>query len=116
MHRHCYIRTFFSLLDNRSDILELLTAILENRAFLTEEPVFIGFQGSYGMHRHCYIRTFFDLLDDRSDILELLTAILENRIHLLEKPHHIFEDRPYIRTFSVLLELPAWILELSAFY
>ncbi|BAK17245.1 GTP cyclohydrolase I [Solibacillus silvestris StLB046] len=67
------------------------------------------------MPRHCYIRTFFGFLDDRSDILELLTAILENRIHLLEKPHHIFEDRPYIETFSVLLELPTRILELSTF-
>lgn len=116
MHRHCYIRTFAGLLDDRSGILELLTAILENWAFLTEEPVFIGFQGSYGMHRHCYIRTFSGLLDNRRDILELLTAILKNRIHLLEKPHHIFEDCPYIGTFSVLLELPTRILELSAFY
>ena len=68
------------------------------------------------MHRHCYIRTSYGLLDNRRDILELLTAILENRMHLLEKPHHIFEDRPYIRTFPVLLELPARILELSAFF
>ena len=90
-------------------------ALLENQVFLVEEPVFIGFQGSYGMHRHCYIRTFFGLLDDRSDILELLTAILENRMHLLEDPHHILENRPYIRTFPVLLELPAQILELSTF-
>lgn len=36
-------------------------------------------------------------------------------MHLLEKPHHILEDRPYIGTFPVLLELPARILELSTF-
>ena len=67
------------------------------------------------MHRHCYIRTSYGLLDNRRDILELLTAILDNRMHLLEDPHHILENRPYIRTFPVLLELPARILELSTF-
>ncbi|AMO84873.1 hypothetical protein SOLI23_04525 [Solibacillus silvestris] len=70
MHRHCYIRTFFSLLDNRSGILELLTAILENRIHLLEKPHHI-------FEDRPYIRTFSVLLELPARILELSTFVCE---------------------------------------
>ena len=66
------------------------------------------------MHWGSYIRTFSILLDNLNDILELLTALFEDRSYLLEDSGDILEVPLYIRTFQILLELPAWILELSA--
>lgn len=109
-----FIRTFFGLLEDLRDLLELLAAILEVRAFLAEETGFIWFQGGDRVRLNCFIRPFSSLLDNLRDLLELLTAIFENRSHLLEDPRNILEDQRYIRTFSVLLELPARILELFA--
>jgi len=78
--------------------------------------VFIRFYGGYGAPWGCYIRTFSVLLDNLNDLLELLTALFEDRSYLLEDSGHILEDPLYIRTFQILLELPAWILEHSALF
>ena len=64
------------------------------------------------MPRLRYIRTFFRILENLDDILALRAVIFENRVYLLENLRHLLENEQYIRTYFILLELPAWILEL----